>query len=314
MNQKKNSNRLSIATAAVGAAIVLAGCATEPAETPADEPSAAENEIFEMLPDFVKEAGVITSGALLQTPPVIGASDDDPNLAVGIVPDLAELLEPILGVEIEFINTQWPNQLPGVQSGALDTLWGQVSVTDEREQSIVDLIPWQTSPSGLLIAAGNPLGIDSVASMCGMRVAVPNGSTQMTDIQEVSDAECADTPIEILQYQGGADAVAAVRAGTVDAWMDSLASQNDLVEADPDVFDVVAVPESEIEPTFSGIAIGKANPELTEALLAAFTIIVEDGSYEAVLDEYDMGYAAITLDQLVPNPYTGTPVGEIVTP
>ncbi|MEZ5294934.1 MAG: transporter substrate-binding domain-containing protein [Ilumatobacteraceae bacterium] len=100
----------------------------------------------------------LSFGALWETPPIIGVDTEDTTVPVGAAPDLAAALAPILGVEVEWQNMQWPAQLPGVQSGVVDALFGQVSVTEERELSIVDLIPFTKTTFSLLLPEGTGRG------------------------------------------------------------------------------------------------------------------------------------------------------------
>ncbi|WES63255.1 transporter substrate-binding domain-containing protein [Microbacter sp. GSS18] len=319
MIEIKNGSRGRLIAASLLGATLLAvtACSSEPSSAPAaaEAPAEGENAIYDMLPDSIKESGVILAGGLFQTPPVLGADSADPSVAVGIAPDLAAAMEPVLGVEIEFVDTQWPNQIPGVQAGNLDVLWGQISDNAERERSAFDFVPFMAGVGGLLIPAENPEGIDSIASMCGLTMAVANGSNTAEIVSAVSDEACVaagQDPIELIALQGGADAYAAVKAGTTDAWYDSYSSIAQVAETD-DFFGAV---ELDIEETplemrnFNGIAVLKDNAGLTEALYAAMGEIRDSGDYQAVFDEWGVGTDVIQPEYFRINPFTDTPVGE----
>ncbi|GAA2245423.1 transporter substrate-binding domain-containing protein [Herbiconiux moechotypicola] len=309
------ARRLALPGIALLSAVALAGCSgTSDAATPTETAAADDvfsQELHDLLPESIQESGVISFGALWETPPVIGADINDPDTPVGIAPDLVALMAPILGVDAEWMNMQWPAQLPGVQAGTVDALFGQVSITAEREQSIVDLVPFQKSSHSLLLPAGNPEDIEKIADMCGMTIAVPVGSNQSATVQAISDAECAADPIQMAEYQGATSAVQALRAGTVDAWFDTTSAQEAVVAADPDVFTSVVIPESEMPTQFGGIAVSKDAPGLSEALAGALKILIEDGSYDAIYEEYGVSSQAITVDELIINPMTGTAPGEV---
>jgi len=307
--------RLALPSIAVASAIALVGCSSS-SEAAAPTASAAADDVFsqelhDLLPESIQDSGVVSFGALWETPPVIGVDVADPTTPVGIAPDLVALMAPILGVEVEWTNLQWPAQLPGVQAGTVDALFGQVTVTAEREQSIVDLVPFQKTQEGLLLPADNPEGIEKIADMCGMTIAVPVGSNQSAAVKSISDAECAADPVEMAEYQGATSAVQALRAGTVDAWFDTVGSLAEIVDADPDVFSSIVLPESEMPTAFGGIAISKSNPGLSEAMAGALKLLIEDGSYDAVYGEYGVAPMAITGDEVVINPITGTEPGEV---
>lgn len=294
--------------------IALAGCSSSDAGAPADTAAASDvfdQKLHDMLPQSIQDSGVISFGALWETPPVIGVDASDATTPIGIAPDLVAELGPILGVKTEWSNLQWPAQLPGVQAGTVDALFGQVTITAEREQSIVDLVPFQKSQEGLLLPAGNPEKIEKLADACGKTIAVPVGSNQAKAVQAISDSECAGSPIQMAEYPGASAAVQAVRAGTVDAWFDTVASLQSIVDADSATFTSIVLPESEMPTDFSGIAVAKANPGLSEALVGALAVLIENGSYEDVYTQYDVAPMMITTDELVINPMTGTAPGAV---
>ncbi|SDY56556.1 transporter substrate-binding domain-containing protein [Herbiconiux ginsengi] len=306
--------RATIPAVAVIGVLALAGCSSSDtaatAETaPADD--VFNQELHDLLPQSIQDSGVISFGALWETPPVIGVDAADATTPIGIAPDLAAKIAPILGVKAEWSNLQWPAQLPGVQAGTVDALFGQVTITAEREQSIVDLVPFQKTEEGLLLPAGNPKDVEKLADACGLTIAVPVGSNQSEKVKAISDAECASDPIQMAEYQGATAAVQALRAGTVDAWFDTAASLQAIVDKDSATFTSIVLPESEIPAEFGGIAVAKANPGLSKAIAGALKVLIEDGSYDAVYQEYDVAPMAITVDELVINPTTGTAPGEV---
>lgn len=316
----KNGVRLGfIAVALTSTALVVTACSpgtSEPAATTSDAPSDGDSAFFDMLPESIQESGVILAGGLFQTPPVLGAAENDPSQAVGIAPDLAAALEPHLGVEIEFVDTQWPNQIPGLQAGNLDILWGQISDTPERERSAFDFVPFLAGNSGLLLPADNPNDIDSLASMCGFTLALPNGGNQGQIITAVSAEVCEAEglpAIEQLPLQGGADAYSAVKAGTADAWMDAYSSVRQVAAADS-AFTTVEIDIEEIPlemRDLSGIAIHKDNTGLTEAIYAAMGEIIASGEYDAILAEWGVSDDAISEELFLINPFTGLAPGEM---
>ena len=322
----RGRGRAGLLAAAAGIAAIsltLVGCSNGGSgggETtaPTDEPAAGGSDLFDqslqdLLPDAIKSAGVISFGGLWETPPTLSVDPADPTKPAGIAPDIAVLFGEILGVDVEWQNLQWPAQLPGLQAGSVDVLFGQVSVTAEREQSVVDLIPYAVRSQSLLVAAGNPHDIEGIGSLCGLTIAVPIGSTQSERVTAISQSACeaAGKPAIILsEYQGGAAAIQALRAGTVDAWMDTTPNIEATTASDTATFAAVRVPESEIPTEYSGIAISKDNPGLTEAIAGALKILVEKDLYEPIWKAYDTT-SALTLQDIAINPLTGTPVGEM---
>jgi len=312
----KNGARLGLAAAIASTALFVTACSSGASSEPTGSAPAAETaEFFDMLPEAIQSAGVIRAGGLFQTPPVLGAAEDDPSKAIGIAPDLGAALEPLLGVKVEFVDTPWPNQIPGLQAGNLDILWGQISDNAERERSAFDFVPFLNEHVGLLLPADNPNGIDSLASMCGRILALPNGGNQTEIVTAVSEESCvADgkPAIKQLPLQGGADAYSAVKGGTADAWMDSYSAIIQVADSDK-AFSTAKIDDDEIPLEFrdlSGIAVTKENTALTEALYAAMGALMKDGAYADVLKEWNVTESAVTEDLFSINPFTGLAPGE----
>ncbi len=221
----------------------------------------------------------------------------------------------VLGVEIEWNNMQFPNQLPSVQAGTVDVLFPQISVTEERERSVVDLVPWWQATVSMLVEKGNPKGFTSLSDACGAIVATATGSTVFEAIQQLSERVCVsqgEPAIEIQGYPGAQPAIAALRAGNIDSWINDQLSNDDAVAEFPELFDVVDVTYEEYPPTLSGFAFSKDRPAITEAVLGAFRQLVEAGVYADLFAEHGVERMVLPLDQIVANPSTGTPIGERV--
>jgi ABC-type amino acid transport substrate-binding protein len=295
---------------------VLAACGSSSSGASSDSATttaaagSADATLAAELPDSIKSSKQISFGALWETPPVISVTTTNTSTPVGVAPDLAAALAPVLGVSVKWQNMQWPAQLPGVQSGAVNALFGQVSATADRETSVVDLIPFYRSSMALLMTPAKANGVTGLASMCGKKIGVPVGSIQSDTVKAVSKASCTGNDIKLAEYSGATAAISAVRAGTVDAWMDSTTSQKAVVAKAGSTFTDVEIPDSEFAPQYTTIAVSKTEPGLTKALLGAMQKIVADGSYAKIMEKYDLKDAEITSDELVVNPVTKTPIGQ----
>lgn len=300
------------ATALLAAGALLTACSgTDSAAAPAPSGS-ADSDLAALVPAEIADSGVLSLGALWETPPMIGVSESDTNVPVGIAPELAAVVAVTLGLTPEWQNMQWPAQLPGVLSGQVDALWGQVTGTAERESADYDQIPFYRNTESLLVLADEAQGIEGLSSMCGMTVGVPIGSTQGQEVASASEEFCVaegEPAIATAEYQGATAAISAVQAGTVDAWMDNTTNQLAAAEASGSTFEAVEIPEDEVPATYTTITVSKQYPGLSEALAGALKAAVEDGSYQAILDSYDVGAAALTADEIVINPYTGLAAG-----
>lgn len=306
--------RHSTIAAVATVAAALAGCSSDAgSEAVPTSTERFDQSLHDMLPADVKDSGTITFGALWETPPTIYVDAADPMNPVGIAPELADLLGEVLGTSVEWENLAWPAQLPGLQAGTVDVLFGQVSATADRERSVADLIPFQKRGYGLLVEAGNPMGLASLSDLCGVTSGVPIGSNTGEILKKVNQTECVDkgeTPIDFREFNGATAAVQALRGGSIDTWFDASPSVAGIAASSPDAYGWVEVDNSGIDTEYSAIAVGKDNAALTEALTAAMKKLIDDGSYAEVYQDVEGGeQAMLTTDQIVPNPITKTPIG-----
>lgn len=274
-----------------------------------------DQALHDQLPEKVKERNRIEFGALWETPPIIGVEPGDTSKPVGIAPDLAQAIGRVLGVETGWKNMQWPAQLPGLQSGNVDALFGQVSGGKEREQ-VVDLTAFYRSPLGLLLAAGKGEQVKSFADACGMKIGVPAGSQQVDVVAQNSKKLCVaegKPAIKSVGYPGAQGAIVAIKGGNVDAWMDSTTSVRDIAKKSNGTFDSMVLPDDQIDPYMERnvtIAVSKSNSGLSRAFAGAMQKLSQSGEYQKIMEKWESGDAIVPEDMLVVNFYSGLAAGE----
>ena len=293
---------------------------TAPDSSPATTEAASESETASSTaPDsssspeaLLPDRDTLSFGALWETPPMIGVEPADTSTPVGVAPDLAAAMAPLLGVNVEWQNMQWPAQLPGVQSGVVDVLFGQVTITEERELSIVDLIPFYKTTLSLLLPAGNPEGLTRLADACGLSIGVPVGSIQSDLVAKINETACVpngEDPIVPAEYQGASAAISALRAGTIDGWLNAYGENK--AAADETGLALVTLPEDEYAGDYTGLAVSKQQPEVSIALVEALKQLISDGTYGDIMDKWGLGANTVTADEVVINPITQTEVGVV---
>jgi ABC-type amino acid transport substrate-binding protein len=311
-----------LAMLAVAATLGACGSDDDDGGTPATTSAGAtttasgvDSKLADMLPEKIKSSGKITFGALWETPPIIGVENGDTSTPVGITPDLAAAITKVLGVKAEWKNMQWPAQLPGLQSGNVDALFGQVSDGKDREE-VIDLVGFYQSPMGLLVGGGNPKHIKTMAETCGLKIGIPAGSQQDRIVKGNSEKFCTSQgkpAIKAAGYPGAQGAIVGVKAGNVAAWMDATASVRDIAKKSNGAFDSVQLPDDQIDPYMErivGIAVSKQNPGLSNALAGAMQKLAADGQYKEIMEKWGAGDSLVPTDKIKVNVYTGTPAGE----
>ncbi|MEV7013842.1 transporter substrate-binding domain-containing protein [Streptosporangium sp. NPDC051022] len=278
--------------------------------------TAFDQSLHDQLPDRIKQSKQIVFGALWETPPIIGIDPKDTSKPVGITPDLAVALGDVLGVKPVWKNLQWPAQLPGLQSGNVDALFGQVGGGEDREK-VVDLVGFYQSPMAILVKGGNPRGLESFANACGMKIGVPSGSTQEATVKGNSDKLCVSqgkAPITAVGYPGAQGAIVAIKSGALDGWMDSATSIRAIAKQSGNTFDGVTLPTEQTDPYMGqdnvSIAMSKAQPGLSNALAGALASLSRSGAYQQIMQKWDAADAVLTVEEIKVNPVTGLPAGQ----
>lgn len=286
---------LSLPATLVALGLAASACTNAaPASSPgsADQvatPAAEKNtEAAALLPADVVESGVITFASDASYAP-FEYFDTDNKTMVGLDIELTDALAQTLGVEAEHVNAGFDTILPGLAAGKYDAGASAFSVTEERLKA-VDFVPYLKMGSGLAVASGNPLGLtlDDTSTLCGHTVTAQKGSIQGIETLPRLSKECESAgkePITIQLYPSQNQANLALASGRSDAVMaDSgpLAYEGQQSEG---TFELAE--GADYDPVPLGLALPN-DSELGEALSAAMTALVENGTLEALLQKWDV--------------------------
>ncbi len=256
---------------------------TPQAATDAPPPAMAamSGELNALLPDDIREAGVIKTGGPVTEAPALYL-EEDAATRTGYMTDLANAVGDLLGVEIEHSEMPFPSLVPGLQRGSIDMT---LTISDKKtHHEILDFVDCLEDGLRILVSAGNPNGIDSLESLCGHTVAVLSGSIAVGVVTEANKS-CAD-PMEIKEFPGAAYAQLAVRSGQADATFGggtALYYLSANVE-DGTVFEVAPGGPYTVQP--NAFAFLKGNDELRDAVQAALQRLVDNGTAAEILEKY----------------------------
>ncbi len=255
-------------------------------------------ELASLLPQRIREAGIVTVATPMQNPPNIFVKDGEPQ---GEAVDLMRAIEPILGVKFEFSDIQWPGVLPGVQSGNYDMSIGIISYRPDREQ-IVDLVVYRANKSGILLPANEADTIKVSSDLCGKTVAAVQGSILFQRLE--TDSEQCKTSgkdaISIRTYPSTGLAIVALKSGNAVAFP---ASTGELSYGERESNgQLVKHYFDEWEGNPQAAAVSKNNKGLAEAIAGAFKQLHDAGIYQEILEKYGLAENMVAKDQIVVNP------------
>ncbi len=180
------------------------GEAEEPAESGA---SASEHpyglEVAE-APEFeegttmaeLAEAGSITIGTKFDQP-LFGLVGPDGN-PEGFDVAIGSLIAAELGIpfeSIDFVETVSANREPFLQNGEVDMVVATYTINDTRKEVVDFAGPYFEAGQSLMVAAGNPEGIEGPEDVEGQPVCSVEGSTPAATIVEEYGAELVATDV-----------------------------------------------------------------------------------------------------------------------
>jgi polar amino acid transport system substrate-binding protein len=286
-----------LALAAV-AALTLAGCANNQASEPGGTTTEGASEIAvdedaaALLPDDIAEAGTLVIGADLTYAP--NEFKNDAGEPIGWAIELTNAMAAKLGVTTDIRTSAFDKIIPSITGGTYNV--GMSSFTDNEErEKVVDFVNYYEAG----IQWAQPIGktVDP-ANACGLTVAVQATTYEETDELPAKSDECVTAgkePINILKFDSQAEAANALALGRADAMsadspvtLYAISQQDDKIEAAGDAFDVAPY----------GMAVDKGS-ELAQALQAALQSLVDDGTYDQILEDWgvtDGGIEEITIN------------------
>jgi polar amino acid transport system substrate-binding protein len=273
----------------------------EPSEVPDPKPLdakvAADTALAGQVPDSVKADGKITIATDAAYAPnefTLEGSDE----IIGMDVDLGRAVGQVLGLEVEYVNSSFDGILAGL--GAKRYELGQSSFTDtkEREQA-VDFVTYFEAGTSTMVRKCNPENIKTIEDLCGKTVGAQNGTTQLDQLTK-ADAEgsvvkaCEDAGKEAPNAQGfplQTDVNAALQAGRIQAYLADSPVVDYAVKKTGAAFEKVG---EDTDTAPYGIAIPKDAGTMKEALQGAIQKIIDDGTYQKILDNWGVGDGAIT--------------------
>lgn len=173
----------------------------------------------------VLDAGVLRVAVLPDFPPW-SVKKPDGSFA-GYEVDIAKELAKSLGVELKLVPTDGDSRLSLLKANRVDVNISAWTATNERAQTAGFTIPYDAHGGGVLFKKGTD--ISSYDDLAGKTVSVARGSTNDTIISE-------DFPeTKIQRFESIADVLGALKAGKVDAAVESSVTVREEAKKDPEL-------------------------------------------------------------------------------
>lgn len=279
----RSAVRLAAIVATAGIALSLTACATS-----SEEETTSGNAA--VSPPTIISEGTLTI-CTTDVPP--NNFFDENNEHQGIEIGVAEAIAENLGLSAAFETYSFNGLIPALSAQQCDAIMGSMYINSEREE-VVDFVPYLNSGTAVAVSPENPANITGYDdSLCGATIVVINGSTGASFAEErvaECEAEGNEAP-NLTIIDTGTDGLQQVIAGQADAFINTLEQisyySND-AEAD---IEMAGDPFGKVQ---IGAATLKDNSELHEAMDTAFQTVLEDGTYEDLLAEWNAQDSDVT--------------------
>lgn len=287
MMNLRRSRWTAVLAATVLAATALAGCGGSDDKGTTQTATGKQAPLFSSLPQKYQDSKKIVVGSDIAYAPM-EYYDTDGTTVLGLDKDITDALSKELGVVFDWQNATFDGLITQLESGRIDMAMSGMSDTPDRQQKI-DFVDYYQAGAMMLVAKGNPEGLQSIADLCGQTVAVQRGTTQEGYAQEQSKkcVEEGKEKINLLSFDRETEAMLQVKSGRAASGLEDypVAAYNARTSGGGNDFEVVG---DQIQAGPLGIGLNKDNTGLRDALAKALQKIIDDGTYDKLLKKYDV--------------------------
>ena len=255
-----------------------------------------------LLPAAVAAKDTLTVAVSAYVPPLAFLADDE-KTPIGNEPDIAQLVADALGKKLDLKVTAWADWPLAVQSGAVDAVISNVTVTEERKE-LYDFSSYRVDKLGWLVRADDAkiTAISEPKDIAGLTVAVGSGTNQEKILLEWDKENTAHglAPVKVEYFENDGDTILALQSGRIDVSFGPNPTAAYKASVSPKDFKVVGTLNGGW-PATAQIAVGSLKGTgLAPAVTAALNHAFADGTYGQVLARWGLTSEAIERSETNP--------------
>lgn len=199
---------------------------------------------------------------------------------VGIEVEIMKLICEELNYELVFEQIAFESVVPGIELGKYDCGMSGISVTPDRELSVLFTTPYCLAAQCIVVNADS--SINSKADLAGKTVSVQSGTT--------AEEFCLDNDYNVDSYEANADAKLALTTGKVDAWIVDDLTAAEMCKGD----DSVTILDENMTTEPYAFAFNFEDEELVAKFNDILAKLMADGTVEKIFADFDAPYTAPT--------------------
>lgn len=273
--------------AVVGCAVlcaVAAGCGSSSGGSTKSGSSGGGSSGSAVPSSALVEGGKIQFCSDISTPPLesYGPGHQPQGSDIDIGNEIAKRLK----LQPVWKNTAFSGIIPALQAHNCDAILSQLFDKPERRK-VVDFVDYMRSGEALLVPNGNPAGITGLSSLCGKTVAAENGTT-IADLLRAQGKKCQSAgkpPVTVRLFLRDSDALQQLALKQVDAYGTTTETVSFVTSKQKGKYQLAGKPFAEI---LCGIATGKDDTQLHDAIAKAFSAMQSDGTYAKILAKWHL--------------------------
>lgn len=282
-----------VAAAGTALLIGLAGCSSSDSDDNADVATDVSFEAGTTMAELA-DKGEITIGTKYDQPG-FGLLNPSTNEPEGFDVDVAKYIAADLGIgadSITWVETVSANREPFIEQGKVDLVVATYTINDERKQVIDFAGPYYQAGQDIMVAKGNPEGINGPDDMAGKNICSVEGSTPADNVRKNYPKA------ELTLFDVYSKCAEALKNEQVDAVTTDNVILLGLIAGEPDEFELVDNPFTE-EPY--GIGVQKGDSEFRTFINDVLEESYEDGrwseAWESTAGEFSDTPEPIAVDR-----------------
>ncbi|MBY6111643.1 amino acid ABC transporter substrate-binding protein [Halomonas sp. DP1Y21-3] len=194
----------------------------------------------------------------------------------GFEVDVMEAVAEEMGTEVEFVTANFSGLFGMLESGRIDTIANQITITEEREQKYLFTSPYVYDGAQVVTKEGND-EVSGVEDLAGKTVAVNLGSNYEQLLRELPYAD----EIDIRTYESNIEQDTAL--GRVDAFVMDRVSATQVIKEKPLPLALAGKPFSEIR---NALPFRQDDQELRDEVDLALDTLREDGTLSEISERW----------------------------